>query len=278
MDASMQALAAQSAEFQTMNEVAQSTGGKAFYNTNGIEEAMTEAAEQSSNYYTLSYNPANKNYDGKFRKIKIAMAEKGYHLYYRPGYFADDPYAPPKNADMARSIGVAAMQHGSPQSRQILFAVRVAPVGSKKQIENPERILIASKGKPVLPATVEAQHYVIDFAVESSGLRFMPQENGDHKSTLTIMIAAYDDEGKQLSGVSSIWVGDLDAAAYKNVVSGGVRIEQELDVPERAASLRLGIQDQMSNSLGTIELPLPVPAPLDIPRTVKHSLPEIEPE
>jgi len=277
-DQTMQALSTRSAEFDAMNQLAQGTGGKAFYNSNAIEEAIATAVEQGSNYYTLSYTPSNKNYDGRFRKIKVALAEKGYRLHYRPGYFADDPHAASKNAKLAGDIAVAAMQHGSPESRQILFAVRVVPVGPRKKIDNAGNMPIAVKKKAFVPATVEVQHYVIDFAVDSSRLRFIPQDNGDQSSTLNLRMAAYDQEGQQLSGVSSVWAGTLKLAAYKDVLSGGVRIEQALDVPVQAASLRLGVADPTSNFLGTLELPLPVPVPADVPRIVKHSLPEIEPE
>jgi VWFA-related protein len=277
LDQSMQSFGQRTAEFETMNQVAQGTGGKAFYNSNAIEGAIATAIEQGSNYYALSYTPANKNYDGKFRKIKVALAEKGYHLNYRPGYFADDPYAPAKNG-AADNIKTAAMQHGSPQSRQIRFAVRVVSVGPRKQVENAENILIASRKKTALSASVEVQHYAIDFAIDSSDLRFIAQENGDQSGALILMMAAYNEDGRQLSSLSSVWTGELSAAEYKNVISGGVRIKQELDVPIKAISLRLGIEDQKSNFLGTIELPLPVPLPPDLPRTAKHSLPEIEPE
>jgi hypothetical protein len=53
-------------------------------------------------------------------------------------------------------------------------------------------------------------------------------------------------------------------------------LHQEVDVPVEAVSLRLGIQDQMSNHLGTIEIPSPVRSPPDAPRRIKHTLLEIE--
>jgi VWFA-related protein len=276
----MQKLALQSAERDTLNQIAADTGGKVFFNSNAIEEAIATATEQGSNYYTLSYTPANRNYNGKFRKIKVALAERGYRLNYRPGYFADDPYAPVKHADLYQNIGTAAMQHGSPQSRQILFAVRVVPIGAKEKGDSAKAgmTLLASNAKPSLPATVELQHYGIDYAVDSSDLRFVPMENDIHHCTLNFVIATFDEDGRQLSGVSSVWTSDLKPADYKDVISGGVRIHQEVGVPVKAVSLRLGIDDALSNHLGTIELPLPVPAPPDIPRAVKHSLPEIEPD
>jgi VWFA-related protein len=277
---SMQGLAAQSDEFETLNQIASETGGKAFYNTNGIGEAVATASEQGSNYYTLSYTPANRDYNGRFRKIKIALADKGYHLHYRPGYFAEDPYAPVNSQDLLRNIGTVAMQHGSPQSRQVLFEVRVVPLGAKFKANRTKTVKPspAAKSVPGLPADVEVQHYGIDYAVNSSDLRFVPRENEIRHSALQLMIAGFDDEGRQLSGFSALWASDLGPADYRDVISGGVHIHQEVDVPVAAVSLRLGIEDQMSNHLGTVELPLPVPAPADVPRTVRHSLPEIEPD
>ena len=99
-----------------------------------------------------------------------------------------------------------------------------------------------------------------------------------HHCALNFMIATFDKDGRQLSGVSTVWSSDLKHAEYKDVISGGVRIHQEVDVPVKAVSLLLGVDDTISNHLGTLELPLPVPAPPDVPRAVKHSLPEIEPD
>jgi VWFA-related protein len=276
----LQRLALRSAERDTLNQIASDTGGKAFFNSNAIDEAINTAAEQSSNYYTLSYTPANRNYNGRFRKIKVGLAEKGYRLHYRPGYFADDPYAPAKPGDSYRNTGAAAMQHGSPQSRQILFAVRIVPIGAKIKADSARagNILLASKAQPSLPSKVELQHYGIDYALDSSDLHFVPSNNDLQHCALNFMIAAFDEDGRQLSGMSKEWTSDLDRAALKDVISGGVRIHQEVDVPVKAVFLRLGVNDAISNHLGTVELPLPVQAAPDVPRVVKHSLPEIEPD
>jgi VWFA-related protein len=276
-DQTMQELSVRSAEMEAMNDLARGTGGKAFFNSNAIEDAIATAVEQGSNYYTLSYTPTNRNYDGKFRKIKVALAAKGYHLYYRPGYFADDPHAPIKNP-VGRNGSLVAMQHGSPQSRQILFAARVVPVGQKKKIDNLLAVATPTRKKPAPPATVEVQHYTINFAVDSANLRFVEQDNGDQNSSLTVMLAAYDSEGRQLAGLSSQWAANLKPAAYKDVLAGGIRLEQQLDIPLQAVSLRLGVADQSTYYLGTLEVPLPVPVPTDLPLIVKHSLPEIEPD
>jgi hypothetical protein len=107
------------------------------------------------------------------------------------------PDASVKNSNLYRNIGTAAMQHGSPQSRQILFALRVVPIGTKAKVDGAKAgmTLLASNTKPGLPATVEMQHYGIDFAVDSSDLRFIPAENDIHHCTLKMAAAQWRVQG-----------------------------------------------------------------------------------
>jgi hypothetical protein len=91
-------------------------------------------------------------------------------------------------------------------------------------------------------------------------------------------VSPASDDGRQVSGVVSVWTSDLKPADYKEVLTGGLRIHQEVDIPVAATSMRMGIEDQKSSRLGTLELPLPVPPPTDLPRIARHSLPEIEPD
>jgi VWFA-related protein len=95
-----------------------STGGKLFYNTNGFKEAIAEAVDIGSHYYTISYSPANPNWDGAYRSIHVQVA--GYSIptgwswgkffdvldthkvAYRDGYFARD--APPQRVPPPQSV------------------------------------------------------------------------------------------------------------------------------------------------------------------------------
>jgi|GEM_PF-341543 len=275
----MQSLAQQAAERDTLTQFATATGGKAFYNTNGIREAIATADEQGSNYYTLSYNPTNKAYDGKFRRIKVQLAEKGYTLHYRQGYFASDARAAAEAADLGRRTRAVAMQHGSPPSRQLLFSARVVPVGAKKKVDRAKLADILVPPKTPLPSPlVEVQHYSIDYTFAGSELRFVPLENANYRNVVTLMATSFDSEGRMLTGMSNVGTSDLQPDAYKKMIAGEFGVHQDVDVPVEAASLRLGIQDQMSSHLGTVEIPLPVPPAPDTPRHVRNPLPEIEPD
>jgi len=271
----------QAAELAAMDQVAADTGGKAFYGTNKLDEAIESAVDQGSHYYTLSYSPSNKRYDGGFRKIKISIERKGYHLAYRQGYYAIDPNAPLKETnDPSRKVGLAAMQQGSPQSHQIIFAARVVRLGKPKKVDTPLATPSAAKEKKKngQHGPTEMQHYSIDYAVNPADLLFTSTDTGLHRSVLNFMITAFNDDGRLVASLASTATSDLKPANYKAVMTGGFRLHQELDVPVDAVSIRLGVEDETSNHIGTMEIPLPVPALPEVPRTEAHALPPIEPD
>jgi VWFA-related protein len=276
--ATHESLEAEVGEQSTMDQIASDTGGKAFYNTNGIKEAIQAAAEQGSNYYMLSYTPANHNYDGKFRKLKVTLAAKGYRMAYRHGYYADDPFAPiteEKDA-LARDVGMAAMQHGSPQSHQIVFATRVVPVGKPVKVD-PTKQAGGKRPKKNAIVITEVQHYAVDYAIAAPQLHFVEQGNMHH-GVLAFMASTFDDDGKALSRVASRTTSDLKASSYKDVMVGGFRVHQEFDVPVNAVSLRLGVEDELNRRLGTVEISLPVPQPPQEAGLRTKALPDIEPD
>ena len=79
-----------SAEFATMNLIGEQTGGRAFYNTNGLKEALETAADEGSSYYSLVYAPTNMKFDGSLRHISVHLEHGHYNLAYRRTYFAGD--------------------------------------------------------------------------------------------------------------------------------------------------------------------------------------------
>jgi hypothetical protein len=56
-----------------MNQLAEDTGGDAFYNTNDLATAVQRAIEAGSNYYTLLYQPADRNSEAGYRSIHVAL-------------------------------------------------------------------------------------------------------------------------------------------------------------------------------------------------------------
>jgi len=275
-------------EHGIMDSIAAQTGGKAFYNTNGIKQAMAVALEQETNYYALSYTPSNKKYDGKFRKIKVSLAstEKKLHVNHRSGYFAVDPDAGGFAKDAAKGFGLVAMQHGSPQAHQIFFAARVVPLGKPRQVDPTAAGIVHPVSKKKKhhdqdarpPEPVEVQRYVVDYAVTPNQLRFDATLQGTRHGVSNFMITSFDEDGTLRTSILSRATSELKPEDYQEMQVGGLRLRQQVDVPVQAASMRLGVQDALTGHMGTVEIPLPVKAPPGVEQSLAHVMPEIEPD
>lgn len=72
----------------TMQEVADRTGGKAYFRRNDLDAAMAEGIEASRTTYTLGFYLADNERDDKFHVLKVQCDRPGVHLFYRQGYYA----------------------------------------------------------------------------------------------------------------------------------------------------------------------------------------------
>ncbi len=84
---------AQALQHIQLDMIAQATGGKAYYNSNALKEAIIGIVDNGSNYYTLAYATTNKIWDGRLRHIKVTVDRPGLRVQHRQGYYAVDPAA-----------------------------------------------------------------------------------------------------------------------------------------------------------------------------------------
>ena len=76
-------------QHMAMDEIAQSTGGRAFYNNTDLEEITEHLLDADGSFYTLTYSPGDLRFDNKWHKVRVEVDGASYHLSYRSGYFAD---------------------------------------------------------------------------------------------------------------------------------------------------------------------------------------------
>jgi VWFA-related protein len=72
----------------SMENLAQQTGGKVCTNNNDLSECVRRAIDDSSSYYELSYYPTDKNWHEEFRRTSVKISRPGVQLSFREGYFA----------------------------------------------------------------------------------------------------------------------------------------------------------------------------------------------
>ena len=233
-----------------MDQLAKDTGGQAFYNTNGLNDALTRVVNNGTRYYSLAYSPSNAKMDGKYRHIQVKLLPSKDTLAYRRGYYADDlettlaagqkPDTDPLLMLMGRNL---------PDYSQILYKIKVLPSNPQPSPDAPR---IGNNTDLKGPFT----RYGVDFAIAPQDLKLDATPDGGRHGNIEIVLLAYDREGKPLNFVVTKGDIKLDAKLYASVQQVGLQIHQEIDVPKQYIFLRTGIYDLLSSTAGTLGVPL----------------------
>ena len=64
------------ANHTTMQVIAQDTGGAAYFNTNGLADAVAHVVDQGSYFYTVTYTPTNTATDENTAKFRSRSPAK----------------------------------------------------------------------------------------------------------------------------------------------------------------------------------------------------------
>ena len=72
----------------TMQTIADATGGRAFLNNNDIGGSIRRAIDDSRVAYVLGYRSSRPDNDNRFRNITVKVNRGGVELRYRKGYLA----------------------------------------------------------------------------------------------------------------------------------------------------------------------------------------------
>ncbi|MGC2403415.1 MAG: VWA domain-containing protein [Acidobacteriaceae bacterium] len=232
-------------EQMTLEEVARVTGGEAISNTNDLKGALDEVDRKGAHFYTLVYAPSDKAQNDKVRHIEVRVHPGKYHLSYRRTYMSSAP--PPKPDTFVRML-----QHDVPASGQILFRLSSTRVG----VQPATAPLAGSNPNTARPVT----RYSIGYEVDAAPLQLTASGDGVLHGTTTLVLIAYDREGRPLNSISNTLTLHVPSAEYARFVKEGIRYRQQLDIPAQTAWLRAGVLDRASGSVGSLEIPFSVTA------------------
>jgi VWFA-related protein len=227
-----------------METLARDTGGKAFYNSNALNDAMAQAVDDGSHYYTLTYAPTNAKLDGKYRHIELKTPSGPYKLAYRRGYFAENAKFASVGDDKKKSDALAPlMAFGMPDFEQILYKVRLAQAKSVRD---------ASAARSNTELKGPLVRYSLDFAISAQDLKLENSADGVRRGNIEVMLVAYDQDGVLLNSFRKKSEILLEPKAYLEVMHVGLQMHREIDVPEGEVLLRTGIYDLNSGKAGTL--------------------------
>jgi len=216
----------------TMNDIAQQTGGEAFFNTNDLKLAMRQSIERGSTYYTLAYVPNNHKWDAKFRRIDIKFVRSGLKADYRRGYFATSDEPSPEQESKNRLI--ASMQPSAPVSTMLLLRVQVLPPDEK----NPK--------------------VRIDYGVYAPDLAFTDAPDQKKRGKVEFVAVAWDKDNRSSANASETHDLSLKPETYDAILKNGLPAHIELEMKPGNYTLRLGAMDYGNGKIGTLDVPLSI--------------------
>lgn len=257
------------AEQATMDEIADDTGGHAFYNTNGLSDAIATGTEDGSSYYTLAYSPSNTKFDGRKRKIRVQLysSSGGYHLAYRHSYLADDSVVERNVADAATMRLQVALRRGGPLTRELPLQVHITPQGRAKGATKEEIAQLAQ-----FPAYasrkkwegLRIQRYSIEYEVAGSQVGLESTEDGGFRARFEILMGVYDAESRTMFGYRSPLEKVYLVKNADQMRKESFRLRHTIEIPGEAAWLRVAVHDVIGDHLGSVEIPLPLRVKLPV--------------
>jgi VWFA-related protein len=215
-----------------MDDIAAQTGGKAYFGSNSIADAITSALDHGARYYTLAYAPDSVKWDGSYHAIDV-KAPNGAKLSHRKGYVAVPEWSPTEKE--ATQVLATAMQMGMPSATSLLMRAQV------------------------LPPDKEHPTVRIDYAVSARDVQLVPSDNGVQIGTVDFMASVWDAQSKFLSSTTQAVNVKVQPNSSTEQLKAGIPAHQEVALKPGKYVMCIGAMDRASQKVGTVWLEVAVP-------------------
>jgi VWFA-related protein len=209
---------------ETMEVMAEDTGGRAFGNSNALDVSIARAIDDARLTYVLGYYPTDTRLDGRFRSIEVRLRKEGLRVRSRRGYVAMEPALDPKGRDAALR---AALQG----------PLAATQVGLSAEIETDNAGAVTVKLR-IDPATLT-----------------LDDQGGQLRGTVDLLVA----EVSRLARGTVLRADDLDvsiqAADRAEAFQDGIPFTSTVRVTRYLHELRILARDVPSGRVGSLVIP-----------------------
>jgi VWFA-related protein len=211
---------------QTMQELADLTGGRAFYNTNDLSGALRTALEDSSVTYTLGFYLDSESLDGRFHELKVQVSRRGLSVRYRKEYLA--------------SKELPATDQES--KNNLLFA-----------LGNP----LESSAIPLwAKVTRSGASFKVSWSIDVHSLQ-LARQGGTANGAINVFFVQQDDTGKVLDTAEEAYDVHLNYDALnKEEYETNLTYNKALVLKKDAKMLRILVADRMNAAVGSLIISL----------------------
>ncbi len=219
---------------ESMQNLAEQTGGKVCLNNNDLSECVKRAIDDSSSYYELTYYPIDKDWHGEFRRISVKTARSGVQLSFREGYFARE-----SDATISAKDAKETDAHMSQAAcNDFLTATSI--------------LVEASALPPDQPG--QTKYFLV---IDPNALSFGPSEGGVRNVQIELATCMFNARGLPLQYNRQSIRQKLTEAEYESIKTRGISHTISFVPKPETARVRLLVCDTRTGMIGSVDLPYP---------------------
>lgn len=219
-------------QHQSLQVLAEDTGGFAVINQNDFTGAFDRIVRENSSYYVLAYDPPDHKRDGKFHEIEVKVNRPGLKVQARKGYASPRGKAPePPKPTGTSSTEVQAALHSPLPASGLTLTVFAAPFRGT-----------GGKASVLLGTEVRGRDMNLD---------------GAGKLELSSM--AIDAKGEIRGGTTESVSLALKPETRARIAQTGLRVLSRFDLPPGRHQLRVAGHDAGNGRTGSVILDLTIP-------------------
>jgi VWFA-related protein len=212
----------------TMNDIADATGGFAYYNRNDLDRGVRLALDDSRVVYLMTYYPKDITEDGAYHRIDVRSTRPGVHLRFRRGY-----HATAREEDS--SAGAA-----DPMARALSSPLDRSEIGIQASVEQ---------------ESGDANDLDVVIHVDPADLS-LAHNTERWTGALRLVGVQIGATGERYEGVSQTVQLDLLPETYQKALEQGLRLELRLKRAPAAVAVRIGVVDDRGARVGSLSVPL----------------------
>ena len=212
-----------------LQRFAQETGGRSFWGRNDLDAELAAARTESARYYTISYSPSDRNFDGRFRTIVVKLSRPGLQVRTRVGYFAV-PYPPqPTPQELVSQLedALANPVHYTGIHLQAVGDVATAAPGSRRKVV---------------------------LRIDPRDLNFKPQPDGTRQCTLVTATAVFSKGRVPLLIREHAFTATISEKQAMSLSKDPVFVRFDLPPLDGVSSLRVAVRDESTGTMGTADV------------------------
>ena len=209
-----------------MNELADRTGGRAFYNQNDVATAIRTVQDDARISYIIGYAPTHNKWTGQFREIKLKVNRPGVTVLYRKGYLAL-PDVTTDEQQRKLALGQAA---ASPVTASGL-GIKVHPI---------------RKDAGTINMNIEMDIHEINFDMK----------DGKNDGLVDLLFVMRDAKGTSLDQVHQPAALSLSPEDYKRLEGPGIGFTLPIPIPAGTTRVRIVVRDNSSGQVGSLDVPV----------------------